>query len=65
LNVAVRDLLELPDGSNVLVDANIFINALNNTSQQCMWLSEWYEVVAQQRFCWRAQRGSVISRTKI
>jgi len=38
LNVAVRDLLELPDYSNVLVDANIFINALNRTSPQCMRL---------------------------
>jgi hypothetical protein len=36
--VAVRDLLELPDGSDVLVDANIFINALNDTSPQCMRL---------------------------
>jgi predicted nucleic acid-binding protein len=38
LNVAVRDLLELPDGSDVLVDANIFINALNDASPQCMRL---------------------------
>ncbi len=38
MNVAVRDLLDLPDGSNVLVDANVFINALNQTSRQCMRL---------------------------
>jgi predicted nucleic acid-binding protein len=30
--------MELPATSNVLVDANIFINALNRTSQQCMQL---------------------------
>ena len=38
MNVAVRDLLELADGSNVLVDANVFINALNGTSPQCIRL---------------------------
>ncbi|MGH7813508.1 MAG: type II toxin-antitoxin system VapC family toxin [Candidatus Binataceae bacterium] len=36
--MAVRDLPELPGGNNVLVDANVFINALNRTSPQCVRL---------------------------